>query len=468
MKFLPFRMASCSLALPWPRSFSAGRPSPELGSWKGGAIAGGSGTPLPPGHPPIQRRRRTGKQLPSDLLKKLDATPGLKTRQKSFEIAAALESCYFRAAASWTRRSSSSRPRQGGAPRGRCSTSRPTRRLGPEDGAPSARGDAAARPSETPLREDLRDRRAAGQRRATPRGRRSARGLRSGRRSMVARHARLRLGCSGPRRARMAATRSCWRWTPDALLRPGRGAPGDARARPEGAQAGAPGLRVRILAVAPRHPQAVDAREARAVDASGHRRGRRHLARGRAEERKVRPTRLRRRSPCPSRQAARAGRPPRARRPLASPRRRVDAVQNTERTPELDAGLAKLVEEGEEHLAHGPLPGGAGRLQARDALHGRKRSVAGGDGVGAGGPTSSPWRTASGQWPWRRSRGGGQARGHAQGQGQRAERRPVAAAARSAPAPGPPASPRSCRNSGAPESSLSPWERVGVRDAKLS
>jgi tetratricopeptide (TPR) repeat protein len=31
----------------------------------------------------------------------------------------------------------------------------------------------------------------------------------------------------------------------------------------------------------------------------------------------------------------------------------VDAVQNTERTPELEAGLAKLVEEGEEHLAKG-------------------------------------------------------------------------------------------------------------------
>lgn len=31
----------------------------------------------------------------------------------------------------------------------------------------------------------------------------------------------------------------------------------------------------------------------------------------------------------------------------------VEAIQNTERTPELEAGLAKLVEEGEEHLARG-------------------------------------------------------------------------------------------------------------------
>jgi tetratricopeptide (TPR) repeat protein len=31
----------------------------------------------------------------------------------------------------------------------------------------------------------------------------------------------------------------------------------------------------------------------------------------------------------------------------------VEAVQNTERTPEMEQGLAKLVEEGEEHLARG-------------------------------------------------------------------------------------------------------------------
>src|SRR5262249_40853242 len=31
----------------------------------------------------------------------------------------------------------------------------------------------------------------------------------------------------------------------------------------------------------------------------------------------------------------------------------IEAVRNTERTPELKQGLAKLVEEGEDHLAHG-------------------------------------------------------------------------------------------------------------------
>jgi tetratricopeptide (TPR) repeat protein len=43
--------------------------------------------------------------------------------------------------------------------------------------------------------------------------------------------------------------------------------------------------------------------------------------------------------------------PPDAPRPLSP--EMVDAVKNTERTPELEAGLGKLVEEGEEHLARG-------------------------------------------------------------------------------------------------------------------
>ncbi|KFE63049.1 tetratricopeptide repeat protein [Hyalangium minutum] len=39
--------------------------------------------------------------------------------------------------------------------------------------------------------------------------------------------------------------------------------------------------------------------------------------------------------------------------PPALTQEMVDAIQNTERTPELEAGLAKLVEEGEEHLSKG-------------------------------------------------------------------------------------------------------------------
>jgi tetratricopeptide (TPR) repeat protein len=48
---------------------------------------------------------------------------------------------------------------------------------------------------------------------------------------------------------------------------------------------------------------------------------------------------------------AQAALPPDAPRPLSP--EMVDAVKNTERTPELEAGLGKLVEEGEEHLARG-------------------------------------------------------------------------------------------------------------------
>jgi tetratricopeptide (TPR) repeat protein len=39
--------------------------------------------------------------------------------------------------------------------------------------------------------------------------------------------------------------------------------------------------------------------------------------------------------------------------PPALTQEMVDAVQNTEHTPELEAGLAKLVEQGEDHLAQG-------------------------------------------------------------------------------------------------------------------
>ncbi|MBU8896147.1 hypothetical protein DRW03_05955 [Corallococcus sp. H22C18031201] len=47
------------------------------------------------------------------------------------------------------------------------------------------------------------------------------------------------------------------------------------------------------------------------------------------------------------------GNPAEADGPRALTPEMVEAVQNTEHTPEMDQGLAKLVEEGEEHLAHG-------------------------------------------------------------------------------------------------------------------
>ncbi|RKH62384.1 hypothetical protein D7X96_29795 [Corallococcus interemptor] len=70
--------------------------------------------------------------------------------------------------------------------------------------------------------------------------------------------------------------------------------------------------------------------------------GRKKWLASRAEDRKVRLSQ----SP-----AQAAAMPPDAPRPLTP--EMVDAVKNTERTPELEAGLTRLVEEGEEHLARG-------------------------------------------------------------------------------------------------------------------
>ncbi|MBZ4330543.1 tetratricopeptide repeat protein [Corallococcus interemptor] len=70
--------------------------------------------------------------------------------------------------------------------------------------------------------------------------------------------------------------------------------------------------------------------------------GRKKWLQSRAEDRKVRLSQS---------TAQAAAMPPDAPRPLTP--EMVDAVKNTERTPELEAGLTKLVEEGEEHLARG-------------------------------------------------------------------------------------------------------------------
>ncbi len=59
----------------------------------GGAAARPAPAGLPPGHPDIS----SGKAAPSaqDILQKLDATPDLKTRPKPFEVAASLGKLYF-------------------------------------------------------------------------------------------------------------------------------------------------------------------------------------------------------------------------------------------------------------------------------------------------------------------------------------------------------------------------------------
>jgi tetratricopeptide (TPR) repeat protein len=59
----------------------------------GGQVAAPAGAQLPPGHPRITQ----GASAPpaSDLLQQLDASPDLKTRSKPFEVAAALGKLYF-------------------------------------------------------------------------------------------------------------------------------------------------------------------------------------------------------------------------------------------------------------------------------------------------------------------------------------------------------------------------------------
>jgi tetratricopeptide (TPR) repeat protein len=67
--------------------------------------------------------------------------------------------------------------------------------------------------------------------------------------------------------------------------------------------------------------------------------GRQKLLASRAEDRRIR--------------LSQAASPAQADAPRPLSKEAIEAVQNTERTPELEQGLAKLVEEGEEHLARG-------------------------------------------------------------------------------------------------------------------
>jgi tetratricopeptide (TPR) repeat protein len=66
---------------------------PPIPAADGGAPARPAATGLPPGHPDISG----GKSAPSagDILQQLDATPDLKTRPKPFEVAASLGKLYF-------------------------------------------------------------------------------------------------------------------------------------------------------------------------------------------------------------------------------------------------------------------------------------------------------------------------------------------------------------------------------------
>ncbi|RKG94719.1 tetratricopeptide repeat protein [Corallococcus carmarthensis] len=98
-----------------------------------------------------------------------------------------------------------------------------------------------------------------------------------------------------------------------------------------------------LVTANPESPRAAMARELSVrIDETVKAGGRRKWLASRAADRKVRLSQS---------TAQAAALPPDAPRPLSP--EMVDAVKNTERTPELEAGLTKLVEEGEEHLARG-------------------------------------------------------------------------------------------------------------------
>ncbi|RKG81867.1 hypothetical protein D7V88_25895 [Corallococcus terminator] len=100
-----------------------------------------------------------------------------------------------------------------------------------------------------------------------------------------------------------------------------------------------------LVAVHPQSPRAPMARElSQRIEETVKAGGRQKWLASRAADRRVRLSQG-------QAQAQVGALPSDAPRPLTP--EMVDAVKNTERTPELEAGLAKLVDEGEEHLARG-------------------------------------------------------------------------------------------------------------------
>ncbi len=101
-----------------------------------------------------------------------------------------------------------------------------------------------------------------------------------------------------------------------------------------------------FLAVHPESPRAGLARQlSQFAEETAKAGGREKWKQARAEDRRIRLSQPQAHPPMAG-SAAQDG-------PPALTQEMIDAVQNTERTPELEAGLAKLVEEGEEHLARG-------------------------------------------------------------------------------------------------------------------
>jgi tetratricopeptide (TPR) repeat protein len=334
------------------------------------ALAASAPAPLPKDHPQPAQPAAPGASLPSDhppvanagrpaptaeqLLQQLDATPGLKEREKTFEIAAALGKLYFtngrpqdalpyfqqaEAKAKSVRALYLAQARRAGkkplptfeAARCGFTLEAPLETMAQAVQARAASGDAAAtaacaRAALTPVLE-VQSMRASAQ--------------------VLAGDAAGALATYDEVLA-VAPTHEEALFGRSAILYETRGEDVASLTR---ARAGFEAF----LAAHPGSPRASLARKLsemtkQTVEAGG----RKAWLRSREEDRKVRLSQALAEAPAASAaapSAAPSAAPGDAPPPLT--KEMLDAVQNTERTPELEAGLAKLVEEGEEHLARG-------------------------------------------------------------------------------------------------------------------
>ncbi|MBF5044591.1 tetratricopeptide repeat protein [Aggregicoccus sp. 17bor-14] len=311
--------------------------------------------PLPADHPPVANGGRPAPTA-EQLLQQLDATLGLKEREKSFEIAAALGKLYF----------TNGRPQdavpyfeqaEAKAKGVRALYLAQVKRLGkrPVPSAEEARCGFGPDTALEAMASAAEQRAKAGD---APGAAACARAALAPALEVEGMRASA-LVLAGDSKAALAAYEDVLEVAPTheeaqfghaALLYETRGE--DLKAL-ESARKGFEAF----LAAHPQSPRAALARKLgqmtqQTIDAGGRKK---YLA-SRAEDRKVRLSQVLAEAPPAQPPAAGApgmdGAPP-PDAPPALTKEMLDAVKNTERTPELEAGLARLVEEGEEHLARG-------------------------------------------------------------------------------------------------------------------
>jgi tetratricopeptide (TPR) repeat protein len=313
---------------------------PEVG--QGAAPTG----PLPSDHPPVEG---SGRPAPTaeQLLEQLDATPGLREREKSFEIAASLGKLYF----------TNGRPKDAvpyfqqaeeKAKPVRALYLAQKKALGKRP-VPSADEAKCGFTVESTLEAMAKEASARAARKDTAGAAACARAALEPALAVQTMRASA-LVLAGEAKGALEAYEGVLAVEPtaeealfgrSALLYETRGEDLAAlkRAR-EGFDA--------FLAAHPQSPRAALARKlAQMAQQTVEAGGRKKYLASRAEDRKVRLSQALDAAPAAAAPAAGGDSPP----PLT--KEMMEAVQNTERTPELEAGLQKLVEEGEEHLARG-------------------------------------------------------------------------------------------------------------------